>query len=76
MLSYYQNKDPMLSEYNQIRNFLIDIMIPVEKKEMLIDLTIDKILLDSYKLRDNREKVIDLVMAIKDFDIEKYILSS
>lgn len=73
MLSYYQNNDPMPAEYNQIRNFLIDIIIPVEKKEILIDLTIDKILLDSYKLRDNREKVIDLVMTIKDFDIEKYL---
>ena len=73
MLKYYQDNPTELKEYSQIKKFLNDDTIPIEKKEKLIDFFMEKIISDSYTLRNNKEEVKDILELIKKINLEKYI---
>ena len=73
MIFYYQLNSPEPNEYSQIKKFLSDGTISIEKKEKLIDSTMEKIISDSYTLRSNQEKVKELVFLIKECNLGKYI---
>lgn len=73
MIFYYKSNSPNLNEYTQIKKFLSDDTISIERKEKLIDLTMEKIISDSYTLRNNQEEVKELVFLIKKCNVNKYI---
>lgn len=73
IIFYYQLNYPNPNEYSQIKKFLSDDTISIEKKEKLIDLTMEKIISDSYTLRNNKEKVKEIVFLIKKCNFDKYI---
>ena len=73
MIYYYQSNSPKPNEYNQIQNFLNDDTVAIEKKEKLIDSTIEKIISDSYTLRNNQAKVKEIIFLIKKCNFDKYI---
>ena len=71
--SYYKKNSPKPSEFNQIKNFLCDDTISLHDKNILIDLTMENIISDSYILRNNEEVIKQLVFLIKRYDKEKYL---
>lgn len=73
MIFYYQLNFPEPNEYSQIKKFLSDGTISIEKKEKLIDLTMEKIISNSYTLRNNQEEVKEIVFLIKKCNLDKYI---
>lgn len=73
MILYYQLNSPKTNEYSQIKKCLSDSTISTKKKEKLIDLTMERIISDSYTLRNNKEKVKELVFLIKECNLDKHI---
>ncbi len=73
LLIHYENNDPLPSEYKQIEEFLNSDNTNSKDADKLIDLIMDKLFLDWYILRNNKEQVKRIIFLINKYDFEKYL---